>query len=61
MLFEYILNKYTVFLTHIDTRQLPRQMPAYIEQKHYHVGKKIAYVGFVWQPNTLFQPNDISV
>ena len=57
MLFEYILNKYTVFLTHIDTRQLP----AYIEQKHYHVGKKIAYVGFVWQPNTLFQPSDISV
>ena len=33
-------------------------MPAYIEQKHYHVGKKIAYVGFVWQPNTSFQPNE---
>ena len=35
------------FLTHVDTRQLPRQMPTYIENKYYHVGKKVAHVGFV--------------
>ena len=23
--------------------------------------KKVAHVGFVWNPDTLFQPNDISV
>ena len=26
-----------------------------IEKKHYHVGKKVAHVGFVWHPDTLFQ------
>ena len=36
-------------------------MPAYIEKKHYHVGKKVAHVSFVWYRDTLFQPNDISV
>ena len=41
------MNRYTAFLTHVDARQLPTQMPAYIEKKHYHVGKKIADVGFV--------------
>ena len=52
--FEYILNRYTAFLTHVDTRQLPRQMSAYVEKKHYHVGKKVADVGFVCNPETLF-------
>ena len=28
-------------LTHVDTRQLPRQIPAYIEKKHYHLAKKL--------------------
>ena len=42
-------------------RQLLRHMKAYIEKKHYHVGKKVADLGLVWHPDTLFQPNDISV
>ena len=58
---EYILNRYTAFLTHVDKRQFPRQMPVYIEKKHYQVGKKVAHVGFAWHPNTLFQSNDILV
>ena len=49
------------FLLHLGTRELLRQMPTYIEKKHYHVGKKFADVDFVWHPDTLFQPNDISV
>ena len=32
-----------------------------IEKKLYHVGKTVAGVGFEWYPDTLFQPNDISV
>ena len=59
-IFEYILNRYTAFQTHVNTRQLPRQIRAYIEKKHYHVGKKVADVSFIWHPDTLFQPNDIS-
>ena len=55
------LNRYTAFLTHVYTRQLPRQMLTYIEKKYYHVGKKVAHFGFVWHPDILFQPNDISV
>ena len=35
-IFEYILDRYTTFLT-----QSTRDMPAYIEKKHYHVGKKL--------------------
>ena len=31
----------TAFLIHVGTRQLPRQMPTYIEKKYYHVGKKL--------------------
>ena len=42
-------------------QQLPRQMPTYIEKNHYHVCKKVADVGFLWHPDTLFQPNDILV
>ena len=30
-------------------------------EKHYHVGKKVAHVGFVWHPNTVFQPDHISI
>ena len=60
-LFEYIFNRYIAFLTHVDTRQLPRQLPVYIEKEHYHIGKKVANVGFVWHPDILFQSNDISV
>ena len=60
-IFEYIFNKYAAFLTDADTRQLLRHMKAYIEKKHYHVGKKVADLGLVWHPDTLFQPNDISV
>ena len=26
-----------------------------------HMGKKVAGVGFVWHPGTLFQPNDILI
>ena len=69
--FEYLqryLNIYwidfltqTAFLTHVDRQQLPRQMPAYIGKKHYHVGIKVAHVGFEWHPDNLFQRNDISV
>ena len=44
-------------LIHISTRQLP----SYLEKKHYHIGKKVPNVGFVRHPDTLFQPNDISV
>ena len=51
-MFEYILNRYTAFLTHVETRQLPEQMLAYIEKKHSHVGKKVAHVGFAWHPDT---------
>ena len=29
--------------------------------KHYHVEKKFANIDFVWHPDTLFQPNDISI
>ena len=36
-------------------------MTAYIEKKHYQVGKKVAHVGFPWHPDTLFQPNDFLV
>ena len=50
------MNRYTAFLTHVDTRQLPRQMPPYITKKHYHFGKKVVDVGFVRQPDILFQP-----
>ena len=46
-------------IIHVGTWQLLRQMPTYIEKKHYHVGKRIADIGFVWNPDTLFQPNDI--
>ena len=33
----------------------------YFEKKHFHVGKKVADIGYVWHPDTLFQPNDILV
>ena len=36
-------------------------MPTYYEKNHHHVGKNVADVGFAWHPDTLFQPNDISV
>ena len=29
------------FLIHVNTRQLPKQTPTYIEKKHYHVGKML--------------------
>ena len=58
---DICIYRYTAFLTHVDTQQLLRQMLAYIEEKHYHVGKKFSHVGFVWHPDALFQPNDISV
>ena len=35
-----------VFLIHVGTWPLLWQMPKYIEKKHYHVGKKIANVGY---------------
>ena len=35
----------SAFLIHVGTRQIPM----YIEKKHYHVGKKDADVGFEWQ------------
>ena len=53
--------KAAAFLIHVGTQQLPRQMPTYIEKKHYHVGKKVADICFVWHLDTLFQPNDILV
>ena len=28
--------------------------------EHYHVSEKDAHDGFVWHPDTLFQPNEIS-
>ena len=37
------------------------QLPMYIEKKHYHIGEKVAEVSFVWHPDALFQPNDISI
>ena len=33
----------------------------YWKKKHYHVGEKVAEVGFVWHPEALYQPNDISI
>ena len=47
------------FLIYVGTRQLP----TYIEKKtkNHHVGKKVAKVGFVWHPDTLFKHNGISV
>ena len=39
-IFIYILNR-----CHVGTQQLPRQMPTYIEKKHYHVGKKGFFFG----------------
>ena len=60
-IFEYLLNRYTTFLSPVDTRQLPREIPVYIGKKHYQVGEKNANVSFVWHPGTLFQPNDNSV
>ena len=64
--FEHIVNTvafktirmYAAFLVHVGKQQLLRQMSMYIEKKHYHVGKKFANV---WQRDTLFQSNDISV
>ena len=35
-------------------------MLAYIEKKHYHVGEEFPDIDFVWHPDTLFQPSDIS-
>ena len=29
------------------------------QEKALHINKKVTNVGFVWYPNTLFQPNDI--
>ena len=60
-IFEYILNRSTAFLCYVDTGQLPRQMPSSVEKKRYHAGKKVAHASFVWHPDTLFQPTDISV
>ena len=37
------------------------EMSTYIEKRHYHVGKKVAEVSFVWHLDTLFKSNDISV
>ena len=53
--------RYSAFLIHMGTWQLLRKMPTYIKKKHYHFGKKVADVGFVWHPDTLFQANNISV
>ena len=50
-------SQYTVFLIHIGMQQLL----IYIDKKHYEVWKKVTDVGFVWLPDTLFQPNDILV
>ena len=44
----------------VTCRQLRIQIQAYIEKKHYHVGKLVTHVGFVWHPDTLLQPNDTS-
>ena len=49
--FYGMLNRYTAFLTHVDTRQLPTQMLIYIGKKRYHIGKNVADVGFVWHPD----------
>ena len=35
-------------------------MPPYIEKKHFHVGKNVADVGFLWHSDTLFQLTYIS-
>ena len=40
--------------------QLLKPMLVYNEKKHYHVGKKVADIGFTWHPDSLLQPNDIS-
>ena len=45
------MNRYTAYLAHVDTKQLPRQMPAYIEKKH-HISKNVTDFGFVWHPDT---------
>ena len=56
---RYILN--AAYPIQIGTWQLPRQMPTYIEKKHYHVGKKVADVNFIWHQDTLFQSSDNSI
>ena len=33
----------------------------YWKKKNYHIGEKVAEVGFVWHPEALYQPNDISI
>ena len=37
-----------------------QQLPAYIEKKHYQVGKKHYHISFVWHPDSLVQLSDIS-
>ena len=60
-IFPYILNRYTAFLSYVNTRQFPRQMPSSVEKNRCHVGKKVEHAGFVWHSDALFQLTDISV
>ena len=46
----------SVFQIHFNKQQLS----IYAEKKHYYVGKKVAHIDFVWHPNTLFKPKNIS-
>ena len=51
----------STFLIHVGTRLLLTRLPTYIEKKKHNAGKRVADVGFVWHPDVLFQPSDISV
>ena len=54
-----MLTRYTAFLTHVDNYWGKCQ--CILRKKWNHVGKKVADVGFVWYPETLFQPNEILI
>ena len=55
------IKNHAAFLIHVDMWQLLKSMLVHNEKKHYHVGKKVADIGFTWHPDTLLQPSDISV
>ena len=58
---ENLERKFRHSLSNAHSSNLLRQMLTYIKKKYYHISKKVAYVGFVWHPDTLFEPSDISV
>ena len=60
-LWENLERKSRHSLSNAHSGNLLSQMLTYIKKKYYHISEKVADVDFVWHPDTLFEPNDISV